>query len=251
MIRTNHFSSDHWADWIMMHRKTIAIACACLVVALIGGVWAMQSSNARKIKDFETADILADELQKTPKLFDSKGDAQSTNQALASLKALDDEYSILQPRFDSLIAQEMLLQSNDKELDPYAKRAIHRLRALGLTDFADYSEVSRLAGLQLYKEALELATSLKTKLAAENSVNQYLLQGFLLLHIATINQKLGNHEAKLQTVLELKEYLGLTKRKIPLTAEEKELASQMLAHLQDRESSLLEFIEEMPKAMGS
>lgn len=231
-----------------MHRKTITIACACLLVALIGAVWAMQSSNARKIKDFETADILADELQKSPKLFDSKGEA--VNQALASLKALDDEYSVLQPRFDSLIAQEMLLQGNSKELDPYAKRAIKRLHALGLNEYAEYSEVSRLSGLQSYNEALALATKLKGELAAKHAANTYLLEGFLLLHIATLNQKLGNHEAMMQAIVELKEYLGLTKRKTALSVEERALASEMLSHLQDRQSSLLEFIEEMPQKSG-
>jgi NADH:ubiquinone oxidoreductase subunit E len=47
-----------------------------------------------------------------------------------------------------------------------------------------------------------------------------------------------------RALLELKEYLGLTKRQTPLTPREKELASEMLAHLQDRQSSLLEFMEE-------
>jgi len=214
----------------------------------------LQAANARKIKDLDTADVLALELQKNPRIFDEKGISSESDKALNSLKELDDEYAILQPRFDSLIAEEMLLRENSKELDPYAKRSIERLKALGLTDFADFSEISRLSGMQSYKEALQAALDLKGRLEqkrkAGTSSHQYLLEGFLLLHIATLNQKLGNHEAMLQNVFELKEYLGLTKRASALTPQERELASELLAHLQDRQSSLLEFMQEAPKAAG-
>ena len=247
-------STHTWTDWMMMNRRMVAIASACVLVALIGGVWMLQSTNSRKVKDLDTADVLALELQKSPRIFDDKGTSIDADKALSSLKALNDEYTILQPRFDSLIAEEMLLRENSKELDPYAKRSIERLKDLGLTDFADFSEVSRLSGMQSYKEALKAATDLKGRLdqkrKAGASSHQYLLEGFLLLHIATLNQKLGNHEAMLQSIFELKEFLGLTNRAKPLTAEERELASEMLAHLQDRQSSLLEFMQELPKATG-
>lgn len=245
-------STYTWADWLMMNKNKVAIISACLLFALVGAVWMLQGANSRKIKDFETADILAEELQKTQKLFDDKADSSASDLSLAKLKSLNDEYTILQPRFDSLIAEEMLLRDKSKELDPYAKRTIERLRSLGLTDFADFSEVSRLSGMHAYNEALAAAVALKGRLAEKRAKatgsHEYLLEGFLLLHIATFNQKLGNHEAMLQTVLELKEYLGLSKRKTPLTSQERELASQMLAHLQDRQSSLLEYIHEMPQA---
>ncbi|MCE5294116.1 MAG: hypothetical protein LLF94_05830 [Chlamydiales bacterium] len=258
-MNTNHekipFSRDTWAEWLMLNSKLVAILSACVLVALIGGVWALNNSSAQKFKDFETADVLAEELQKTSKIFDDKTGSQSNEQALASLKTLTDEYAILQPRFDSLIAEEMLIANKGKEIDPYAKRTIARLKSLGLTDFADFSEVSRLSGLHEYKDALREATALKGRLAAKSksdvSDHQYLLEGFLLLHIATLNQKLGNHEAMVQSIMELKEYLGLSKRATPLTPHEKELASQMLAHLQDRQSSLLEFIQEMPQTAGA
>lgn len=247
-------STHTWADWLMMNKNKVAILSACVMLALVGAVWMLQAANSQKIKDFETADILAEELQKTQKLFDDNANTSASDVALAKLKGINDEYTILQPRFDSLIAEEMLLRNNGKELDPYAKRTIERLRSLGLTDFADFSEVSRLSGMQAYNEALAAATALKERLAEKRTKatgsHAYLLEGFLLLHIASINQKLGNHEAMLQTVLELKEYLGLSKRKTPLTPEERELASQMLAHLQDRQNSLLEFIQEMPQAKG-
>lgn len=240
--------SSNWADWFMMNRRTVALYSTIALIALIGIVWFFQARNARKIRDFETADVLAEELQKSPRLFDGETDS---SQALMNLKKLDDEYAILQPRFDSLIAEEMLVRNKSKEFDPYAKRTIQRLRALGLTDYADFSEVSRLSGLGQYNEALQFATVLREKLNAKKSANiqtEYLLEGFLLLHMATLNQKLGNHEAMMQQVVALKEHLGLTKRQTPLTPKERALASQMLAHLQDRQSSLLDFIEDMPKA---
>lgn len=244
-----HLPTNHWADWVMMHRKSVAVASACILLALVGSVWLMQIRSERKFKDFETADVLAEELQKTTKLFDDNNKAAGSDQTLLALKNLDDEYKILQPRFDSLIAEEMLLRDKPNELDPYAKRTIARLRSLGLTDFADFSEVSRLSGMHAYKEALAAANNLKERLEAKRAATthsqEYLLEAFLLLHIATLNQKLGNHDAMIQTVLQLKEYLGLSKRQVPLTATERELASQVLAHLQDRQSSLLDFIGAM------
>lgn len=255
----SRLSTFHWADWLMMNKNKVAIGTACLLLALVGAVWMLQSANSRKVKDFETADVLAEELQKTQKLFDDNTGLSSSDATLAKLKGLTDEYTILQPRFDSLVAQEMLLRNKGKEQDPYAKRTIERLKSLGLTDFADFSEVSRLSGMQAYNEALQAALALKGRLAEKRAQNTnlhntssqaYLLESFLLLHIATFNQRLGNHEAMLQTVLELKEHLGLSKRKAPLTAQERALASQMLGHLQDRQSSLLEFIQEMPQAQN-
>ncbi len=242
---------NYWADWVMMNKRLVAILCACAFLALVGGIWLLQSQNTTRLKDFETADSIADELSKSPKLFEQQDDGSM----LATLKSLDDKHSILQPRFDSLIAEEMLLRNKPKELDPYAKRTIERQRALGLADFADFSEVSRLSGLHSYKEALHKAHELKTRLGAnkakEATSNRYLLEAFLLLHIATLNQKLSNHEGMVQAIVELKEFLGLTKRKTPLLPHERALAQEMLAHLQDRESSLLDFMEEVPKQTGS
>lgn len=240
-----------WTEWLTTNSRMVTVSCVALLIVIIGGIWMMQSRSGRQFKDFETADILAEDLQKTNRPFDG-GDSTNTDQALAQLKDLTDSYALLQPRFDSLIAQEMMLQGNTKELDPYAKRSVERLKALGLTDFAAFSEVSRLTGLQDYKEALKKAEELKATLTAKkqeaNAKSQYLLEAFLLLHIATLNQKLEQQEAMLQSVIELKEYLGLMKRQKPLTRQERALASDMLAFLQDREHSLLEYIQEVPKS---
>lgn len=239
-----------WTEWLMTNRRMVAASCIALLIVIIGGVWMLQSRSGRQFKDFETADILAEDLQKSNQPLEGGDASQSQQQMLTQLKELTDSYSLLQPRFDSLIAQEMLLQGNTKELDPYAKRSVERLKALGLTDFAAFSEVSRLTGLENYKEALKKALELKESLAAKkqdaNAKPQYVLEGFLLLHIASLNQKLEQQEAMLQSVIELKEHLGLIKRQKPLTRQERELASDMLAFLQDREESLLEYMQEVP-----
>lgn len=240
-------SKNSWSEWLLQSRKTIALSCAALLVVLIAGVWMMQARKAREIKDFETADILAEELQK------SADPTEARNSALVELRELTDRYPILQPRFDSLIAEEMLLHKKPKELDPYAKRTIARLRALGLSDFADFSEVARLSGLHYYKEALKKAQELQNRLSSkkmakkDTTSHEYLLEAFLLLHIASLHQTLHQNDAMLQTVLQLKEYLGLVERSIPLSQQEKDLASQMVSHLQEEHSSLLDFIIEMPK----
>ncbi len=246
------FATETWADWLVVNKRLVALMCAAALLLVIAGIWFLQARSSQRIRDFDTADILAQELQKNPKIFDDKTSSIASDQDLATLKELDDKYSILQSRFDGLIAEEMLLRDKKDDLDPYAKRTIERLKMLGLNDFAEFSEVARLTGLQNYKEALKLALSLKAELSKQSGEShQYLLKAFLLLHIATLNQKLGLHDAMMQTTLELKEYLGLNKRATPLSAHEKELASQVLSHLQDRQSSLLEFIEEMPKASGT
>jgi hypothetical protein len=47
----------------------------------------------------------------------------------------------------------------------------------------------------------------------------------------------------LQSIVELKEFLGLSPRPRRLTRHEKELAASLLSHLQERQSSLLDFLE--------
>lgn len=241
----HRLATSSWADWFIMHKRASALLSACLVLIIVAGIWMMQARKTREIKDYETADILAEELQKQPRLFDSdsSGDSQlkSHNVALDQFKVLVDKYPSLQKRFDSLLAQEYLLLNQKKDIDPYAKRAILRMKNLGLNEYADFSEVSRLSGLQLHKEAL-----LKAKDLMKRVKNDYALGAFLLLHIATLNQTLGNTDAMLQTIVELKEYLGQTARQVPLTSQEKDLADQILAHLQENQNSLLGFMEEAP-----
>ncbi len=234
--------SDRFTEWVMLNRQKAAALLAGILLLLIGGLWAIQARNNAKVKDFELADTLADDLQRGPRLFSDKAESEVQDQALLSLKALDDKYTILQPRFDSLIAEEYIVRGQKNEIDPYATRTIERLRSIGLNDFADFSEVSRKTALGEYAAALTLANELKGKLQATNE--HYTLQGFLLLHIATLNQKLANHEGMISALLALKEHLGLTKREVPLTQKQKELASEMIAMLQDRQSSLLTFMEQ-------
>lgn len=250
--------SASWADWLVAHRKTASLITFCIIILLVGAVWAIQKQKAREMKDFETADVLAEELQKNPALFTDRSEkGASANSALEELRALTDAYSVLQSRFDSLIAEEEMLLDSQTKVDPYAERAILRMRNIGLNDFADFSEISRLASLHKYNEALTLATTLKTRLK-ENmakeanaadliderlTTREFLLQGFLLLRIVALNQKLGNFEPMMQAIVELKDYLGLSPRPRSLTKQEKELASTLIAHLQERQSSLLEFFE--------
>lgn len=250
----HRLATSSWADWLVMHKRATATLSALLVLIIVAGIWMMQARKSREIKDYETADVLAEELQKQPLLFDNDTSINSQQKshdiALNQFKALVDKYPSLQKRFDSLIAQEYLLINQKKDIDPYAKRAIVRMKNLGLMDYADFSEVSRLSGLQLYKEALLKAQELKKRLKAETAPkNDFTLQSFLLLHMATLNQQLGNAEAMLQNLFELKEHLGQASRAVPLSKQEKELAGQILAHLQENQSSLLGFMEESPKAV--
>lgn len=250
------FANSSWADWMITHKKISAIFSAFLVMLIVAGVWWMQASKTREIKDYETADVLAEELQKHPALFelDDSVDVQLKSHlaALNQLRFLVDTYPSLQTRFDSLLGQEYLLISQKNAVDPYAKRAILRMHKLGLHDFADFSNISRLSGLQQYKEALKKAHELKLRLQARKKAalepsHDFALTAYLLLHIATLNQKIGNPEATLQSIFELKEFLGITNRTVPLSSQEKGLASEILAHLQENQGSLLDYIIEKPK----
>lgn len=244
-----NLSSSSWTDWLVTHRKTASIALACLVLCVAGLVWALQKQKARQIKDFETADVLAEEIEKSPALFDNDQSADA-NKALAELRTITDKYSVLQNRFDSLIAQEEMLVNNPNLIDPYAKRAVASMKNIGLSDYAAFSEVSRLASLHKYKEALAAAGSLRNRLkenAAKNSEGQFLLEGFLLLHIASLNQKLGNIENAQGAMVELKEFLGLVSSPRELTLREKELSGSLLSHLQEKQNSLLTFLEQQKK----
>ena len=92
-------ANSSWADWLILHKRASATFCACLVLIIAAGIWMMQARKTREIKDYETADVLAEELQKHPALFENEGGVslqKSHELALSQLKALVDKYPPLQ-----------------------------------------------------------------------------------------------------------------------------------------------------------
>jgi hypothetical protein len=225
------------ATWIVTNRKTILsvlVAIACIAYTYI---WINSNKKAAEYQTIQTANKLAQEVQAGPAT--DAGEEQEG--ALRKLQEICTAYPSLQNRYDGLIAQELILASKGSEIDPYAQRSIDQLQRIGLTNLAAFSEVSRLAGMNQPKEALEKANQLK-EIISKQTTGQYLLRAFLLLHIATLEKATGEQNNFEQTLKELKEFLGITAPSTSLNSQEKEFASLFLAHLQEKDVSFLDYL---------
>ncbi|MBS0654481.1 MAG: hypothetical protein JSR46_01780 [Verrucomicrobia bacterium] len=225
------------ATWIVSNRKIIlSVLIAIASIAYIY-IWISSNKKTAEYLTIQTANTLAQEVQAGP----STDTEEEQEGALRKLQEICTAYPSLQNRYDGLIAQELILANRGSEIDPYAQRSVGQLQRIGLTNLAAYSEVSRLAGMNQPKEALEKANQLKETMSNQTT-SQYLLRAFLLLHIATLEKATGEQNNFEQTLNELKGFLGITQPSNALNSQEKEYASLFLAHLQEKDASLLDYL---------
>jgi hypothetical protein len=245
------------STWLVVYRKAILATVAVIAIISFIYIWIGYSRKTAEYHTIQLADLLAQKIQKhSPSPFEiPDSSAQySMQQALLQLREIETKYPLLQSRYDGIIAEELLLEDNRSEFDPYAKRSIQQLRHIGLTDFADFSEISRLSGLQNFKEALTKAMTLKERLSINDDMatkiasptKKYLLRTFLLLHIISLQKILGEQANFELSIKELKSLLGLTKVANALNAQERELASLFLDHLQEENELLLDYLSKTP-----
>lgn len=214
-------------EWFVRNQRSIFLVIILALVAVCLSVWWMSNRKKQEIKDFEQAEILAKDLQ--------SAEAADLSETVQDLKAIDDKYPVLQRRYDGILAQEFIALNDQESIDPYAKRAIEQLRSVCLDNFATYSEVSRLIAKNELEGALTLATSLQKDLEAESSEQNYALQAFTLLDIATLNKKLGRIEEEKQALTSLSTLFS--------SDTNQETKDKVLAILQENESTLLDYMQ--------
>jgi len=214
-----------------------------------------RAQNGEELAVLQTGYELASELRTPKNEVTSEGGQdpkpEDTNQeeALLKLKTLDDTHPALQPRFDGIIANEMLLLRKTDSIDPYARRALARLK-VERPLFAQFSEICRLSGLSEYSEALAMAYQLRDALsAASQNANQelssmgpadrFLLEANTLLEMAALEKQLHKKEACQKTLGTLKETIARAKASPDLAMQEAH--ARFIALLEDRYTSLLDY----------
>jgi len=232
--------SSKLVDSIVKHRKTFA--SAFIGVCLLGGlfVWQITAQSAKRAKDFEQAHFLAEDLEKNS--FSSDDEESSRKSIVTKLTALNDAYPDLHKRYDGILAEEYIFQQNQNKVDPYAKRAIEELRAVGLSQYAQFSEVSRLAAKNKLTDALALAKTLNDSLKKEASSNTFSLRVYTLIELVGLHKKLGSDQEAKAAIDEVRLLLQESGQ-YTLSAEEQEIAMKIRKDLEEESSSLLEFLQ--------
>ncbi len=241
----NQFSPSPFTSWLLMNSKMIGLISSVIIVAALFYAWMAHNKTMQEYKDLQEAEFLAEELEKTNPIFPSEGQQNTPDplqKIVEKLQVINNQYPSLQGRYNGLIAQELLFEN--KDADPYAERCIQRLENSELPLFAEFSEISRQTAKQQYQSALNIATALNAKLTESSlsAPDMYVLRAFVLLHMAALQKKLQSPENYKQTIETLKAYLGTGSQPATLTDKQQELAANLLAHLQEQDESLLNYL---------
>ena len=241
-------------EWFVRNQKNIYIAVVVIGLGISLSIWRMSARTSQAAFDVVRANMLADELAKSSSNSSTESDgvengmtAATSEEAVSELKAIDDQYPVLQHRYDGIIAQELILENKSDQIDPYATRAVRDLREIGIDKFAAFSEVSRLAALGQNEQALEKASLLLTALAAPTDEeiseqiqkHEFALHAFTLLETATLQKKLGKKEEMHKTVATLGSLLGVSPD-ATLSPEHKAAASSVRSLLEEQQGKILD-----------
>jgi hypothetical protein len=235
-------------------------ACVLGLLLIAGAVFALRrEQNHQALAALQTGYELAGELRTPANEVPSEGGQdQKTKEAnkeadqeevLLKLKTIDDTHPELQPRFDGIIASEMVARQKRDSIDPYARRALGRLE-MELPLFAQFSEMCRLSGLCEYSEALAAAYRLRETLSAAHPeqssldptlgpTDLFLLEASTLLEIAALEKQLHKNEACQKTLCILKETIARAAANPDLAMQQAHM--RFIQLLEDRYTSLLDY----------
>ena len=232
------FDSDNHspvAEWFIQNRKTVITSIVLAIVAISFCVWWISHRKNQEIRDFEQAEILAQDLQNP--------DIAIRSETLSELKAINDRYPILNRRYDGILAQEFIIEKDTSSVDPYAKRASTQLASVDLNHFAQFSEVSRLIALEDLQGALDTAVKLQAAVEASGlTAHNFGLLAFTTLDIALLNQKLGKIDERNKALTKVAELLVLSTSSDPSI---QEAAESIRGILQENNSSLLDYLQQL------
>jgi hypothetical protein len=234
-------STSRIAEWIIKNQKTFMLTFAVVSLLAVLTVWRIASSSQARSKSFEQAHFLAEELE--TKSFSPDDDDESARKNIVSkLQVINDKYPELNKRYDGVLAQEHILDRESDEIDPYAKRAINQLNAIGLNQFATFSDISRLAAQNKLDDARNLALQLDASLKDKANPKTFALRAYTLLQLVALNKKLGLTDDAQKKLSEAASLLQDAPT-IELTAEEKQIASEIRQAIKTENISLLEFLK--------
>lgn len=142
---------------------------------------------------------------------------KDTTTALSALKVLNeimDHHPELHAKYDAVIAQSLLYQSDVDSALPYIQRTLERVQKDQLPLYIDYARTTMTITHGKYEEALTganvLYQTLLQKQLASNHLDQFgnTLFLFNLMRIATLQHLMGSHAEELATWKEFNEYIA-------------------------------------------
>lgn len=134
--------------------------------------------------------------------------------ALTKLNAIIDKHPELHAKYDSLIAQTLILRADAGDALPFANRALGRTEAENSPYYLDYAKTTLLIAETRYDDALKSAMSLDQQMrdalkqgqAADQRKFGDALFAFNLLRIGVLQNKLGLQKEELKTWQEWKQF---------------------------------------------
>lgn len=142
------------------------------------------------------------------------------SEKLDKLKSLVKKYPNLQPKYEGLIIQNLLMNDKlSKDDNSLADKALERIKS-DLPFYYEYSKNAILINNGEFQEALNKSKELKTKMLGNFSLLEAkgleaycILFSFNLLRIALLEEKLSNVNNELLAWQELEDYLNIGSNK--------------------------------------
>jgi hypothetical protein len=234
--KQNASYSDDWSDYVdlpfvqflIKNSRQIGYGAFVLLVLVILSYRFLAYRSHQTEKDF----ILAKEA------VQSLNNPEKEGGSLLTLQSLLNEHKDLQPKYDGIIGQTLLVQGKTEEAKGYIKRTFNRVKHEASPFDLEFAKTSLLIGEGHLNEALKNAYLLKDKML-EAILPPSTLYAFNLIRIAFLERALKNSTAEQKAWTELKE-MGETSSPIKISAHE---LNKVMTHFDDQGASLKDFIK--------
>ncbi len=191
----NHFFAPfaHGIAWAYENKEkaiSYALTCTVVIFCVLAFVFTKTKNNSQKQQDALT---LCQDLEQT-----------NNKDSLGKLQSVISDDVQLQKVYDPVIAQSLLYDQN-AELDPWAEKTVMTLESCKLPLFANFAEVSRLSGKNMFKEALKSSLELKTLLKKQESTERFFaLRAYNLIETSALCFRCREKKLMEENIAELK-----------------------------------------------
>lgn len=227
---------ETWLDspalqWILQNLKQIGYAALVIVLLLVTASRFFSSRSSQNEKDYLEGIEALSALNTTDK----------TEESLDELKALVIRHPELQPAYDGVIGQQLLIQSQEPQAKPFIDRTFQRVEKELPSPYLNYAHTSLLISEGKQTEALEQAYRLKENMLAglgNKDTGGGVLYAFNLMRIALLERTFSHKELEEKAWEELK---NMPVRSDALSITNGEL-QKIATHFDDQGVTLKEFI---------
>lgn len=177
------FFSDEalYTEWLSKNWKNLLISIGCLAMVLVIGLRLSFGSSGQKAGEYLKAE------QEFATFQTSEGAAQT--EAFTSLEQILQTMPQLHAKYDGALAQELLLQNNEKKAAEFACLTLLRTERDNLPLYGEYSRISLLISQGDYRTALDRTVQLKNKMTESSRLLAYTLLNQALLYQQTVDLK--------------------------------------------------------------